>query len=136
MDTIERPKPIGRSLETLAVLALRATGADGYGLYEVDAATGKLTRRAGCGRTVSDLEGLGAEDGIHVSGNPSFPLRVDQHVVGILEFGISRNSLTPEKRQILERTARLIQALLGVFRDVQTHAQLAAQISELETDLA
>ena len=135
MDTIERPKPFGRSLETLAILALRATGAEGYTLYEIDAATGTLRRGASYGNGAPDLEGL-RPNGIQAAGRQTFPLHLGQRVIGILEFGISKNSLTPEKRKVLERTARLIQALLGVFRDVETQAQLAAQIGELEAGLA
>jgi len=136
MVLLGRPTPRRRSLETLAMLALRATGAGGYALYEADAATGALHRRAGCGSEVLGRNPLEAERELPVLEKLRFPLRTGPRMAGLLEFFIAKDNLTPEKLLILERTSRLVEAVLGGFQEVDTHIQLAAQISELEAELA
>ena len=138
MGTVIASTSLPRSVTTLAELAVRHVNAEGYALYEIHAPSGDLVLRAACGSplpTPKPRTELGAQNW-EVGGALSFPLFIEGDFVGLVAFALQDRSLTPAKRQILERTARILEVLLGLFRAVETQTQLAARISELEADLA
>jgi hypothetical protein len=137
MDPVRQTYRPARSLEALAALAMRYTNAAGCALYEVDAVNGSLIRRACCGSILEpedckELLVLGAK----ADGTESLALRSGDNLIGVLVFTFSPGSVTPEKRRTLERSARIVEGLLSLFRAGRTQAQLAARIGELEADLA
>jgi hypothetical protein len=127
--------PTWRSIHTLAEFAMRASGADGYALYEIDHA-GKLILRDSTGLPVADptdwkvTPGLVFRDGITVS---SYPLRGEDAVCGLFAFRFRGQVADQETLAILDRLTLVIEAVYHVPRST---VRLAARISSLDAELA
>jgi len=127
--------PTWRSIHTLAEFAMRASGADGYALYEIDDA-GELILRDSTGIPVADptdsnvTTGLIFRDDITVS---SYPLRAEDAVCGLFAFGFREQVADKERLAILDRLALVIQA---VYHVPPSTVRLAARISSLDAELA
>jgi hypothetical protein len=127
--------PTWRSIHTLAEFAMRASGADGYALYELGDA-GKLVLRDSTGLPLADptdwevTEGLIFRDDITVS---SYPLRGEDDVCGLFAFGFRGQVADKERLAILDRLALVIRAVYHVPRFT---VRLAARLSSLDAELA
>jgi hypothetical protein len=124
----EHDRPLPRSLQPLARIALKEAGADGYAIYQVNPA--------------SDLRELKfAEGAVAVSGEEgfivtSFPLRTGGEVTGVLAFVFRGAAASPHAQSVLERIAAAIEEVWRLSLLPETHARNAARIGELEADLA
>lgn len=123
------------SVSSLAELALRSSGADGYALYARDHCTGVLTARLSAGRNLPQPEDLSVRRGVverEGGAIASYPLRVENSVTGILAFSFRPLTLTDEKSAVLDRMANTIEK---VYCFPNAIAQVLARINRLETDL-
>lgn len=123
------------SISSLAELALRSSGADGYALYARDHCTGVLTARLSSGTNLPQPEDLSIRRGVverEGTEIASYPLQVEGSVTGILAFSFRPRSLTDEKSAVLGRMATIIER---VYAFPNAIAQLLARINRLETDL-
>jgi hypothetical protein len=118
-----------RSLQPLAQIALKESGAHGYAIYQVDPKT--------------DLRELKFSDGVPVpeSGEAgltvtSYPLRAADEVTGVLTFVFRGAAISIHARSVLERIAAVIEEVWRLSLLPQTHARNAARIGELEAELA
>ena len=113
---------------------MRRIQAQGCAVFEIDNAD-ELVRRFWCGVSVPNPEWDGQE--WKAIGALTIPLSIDGDFAGLIVYAWpSRFSVSPEKCQLLERTTRIIELLLGLFRAVDEQTRLAARIGELEADLA
>ena len=125
----EDNRPLPRSLQALAQLALKDAGADGYAIYQVDPVTELRELKFAWGVPVPES----SHAGFTVD---SFPLEVDEAVSGILTFVFRGNLVTAATRAVLEQVAG---AMKGVWRLALVpgmYARNAERIGELETTLA
>ena len=117
-----------RSLEPLALLAMKQAGAEGYAICEVDTETGppKLKLAGGTKAPETDAEGFTVS---------SHPLRAGK-TAGILTFVFRGAIITPDSHATIERIARVIEEVWRSSLVADTYAQKAARIGALETELA
>jgi hypothetical protein len=118
-----------RSLQPLALLALKEAGADGYAIYQVDPKTQARELKFSWGVPVPES----SEGGFTVD---SFPLRAADAVTGILVFVFRGSAITPAARAVLERIAGAIEEVWRLSLAPAAYARTAARIGELETELA
>jgi len=127
--------PLRQSVTSLALFAMYAAGADGYGLFEVDKANGALSLRDSNGLEMplwldpAD-RGIKSTEGIAVV---LFPLYVDAALAGSLAFVFRGSEIPGEKFSILSRLAAIIEAVRAL---PHTTAGLAARIGTLDAELA
>jgi len=134
MNTLTEPQRIPRSICSLATFTMRRIQANGFALFQIDN-TGELILHTRCGASVVEPEWNGQE--WRVTGGISIPLCLDGELVGLVAYAVpSLLALDSEMRELLIRTSRVIELLLGVFRAVEEQARFAARIGELEADLA
>jgi hypothetical protein len=120
---------IPRSLQPLALIALKEAGADGYAIYQIDPETDARELKFGWGASVPEA----GQDGFTLE---SFPLRMGDAVTGLLVFVFRGKAVSASVRAVLERIAGTIQAVWRLSLVPATYAQAAARIGELETELA
>jgi hypothetical protein len=131
-----RRDPLRQSVTSLALFAMYAAGADGYGVFEVDKANGAFSIRDSNGLEMpqwldpAGQSGIRTEDGIAVV---LFPLYVDAAVAGSLAFVFRANEVPAKKLSILSRLAAIIEAVHAL---PHTTAGLAARIGTLDAELA
>lgn len=120
---------IPRSLQPLALIALKETGADGYSIYQLDPQTEERELKFAWGTSVPEAEQAGlALD--------SFPLRVGDDVTGLLVFVFRGKTISPSARAVLERIVKTIEEVWRLSALPDAYARAAARIGELETELA
>jgi hypothetical protein len=117
------------SLQPLALLALRESGADGYAISDLDPTSGRRTLRFSYGMPIPELE----TEALSVA---EFPLRVEDVVTGILSFVFGHGAISAESRALLERIAVPVEAVWRLAHLPRTYAALAARAGELEAELA
>jgi hypothetical protein len=124
---VDRPLP--RSLQALAQIALADTGADGCAIYQVDPITElrELKFASGVPAPESDDAGFTVD---------SFPLQVGESVSGILTFVFRHSSVTRAKRAGLERVAGAIEGVWRLALLPGIYGRNAARVAELESELA
>src|ERR1700744_986598 len=105
-DRLQVDRPLPRSLQALAQIALADTGADGYAIYQVDPTTERRELKFASGISAPEAD----DAGFMVD---SFPLRVGESISGVLTLIFRRNAVTRSTRAGLERVARAIE---GVWR--------------------
>jgi hypothetical protein len=115
-------RPFPRSVQSLAQLSLRQSGADGFAIYQVDAAGGQVL-----------MYQEGAADGSYVA---SFPFKIDEGADGSLSFVFCNSSIGVSTQLLLERIARAIESVWQFSRAPERYAQMALRIGELEVELA
>ena len=123
----ERPLP--RSLQPLAQIALKDVGADGYAIYQVDPATELRELKFAWGVPVPEP----GDAGFTVD---SFPLRIGEAINGILIFVFRGGAIAPTTRVVLERVAGAIEGVWRLALVPGAYARNAARIGELEIELA
>jgi AmiR/NasT family two-component response regulator len=128
--------PLQQSVTSLALFAMYAAGAGGYGLFELDQANGALSLRDANGLEMpqwsdpAGQSGIQSRDGITVA---LFPLYVEATVAGSLAFVFLGYQIPEEKLLILSRMAAIIEAVHAL---PHTTAGLAARIGTLDAELA
>jgi len=128
--------PLRQSVTSLALFAMYAAGADGYSLFEIDEASGARLIRHSNGLAVppwldpDDESGVKRGDGIAVAW---FPLYLDAAFAGSLAFVFRGDDISEDKLSILNRFARIIEAVQAL---PHTTASLAARIGTLDAELA
>jgi hypothetical protein len=120
---------IPRSLQPLALIALKEAGADGYAIYQIDPGTEVRELKFAWGVSVPEA----SQDGFTVG---SFPLRVGDSVTGLLMFIFRGGAISPATRAVLERVAGTIEEVWRLSLVPDAYARAAARIGELETELA
>jgi hypothetical protein len=123
---VDRPLP--RSLQPLAQIALNDAGADGYAIYQVDPATESRELKFAWGVPVPEPGAAGFTV-------DSFPLRVGDATSGVLTF-VFRGVIAPATRAALERAASAIEVVWRLALVPDAYARNAARIGELEIELA
>lgn len=128
-DPGEDKRPLPRSLQALAQLALKGAGADGCAIYQV--------------HPISELRELKFAWGVPVpeSSDPrfavdSFPLQVDEAFNGILSFVFRGDLVAPATHAVLERVAGPMEGVWRLGLLPRIYARHAERIGELETGLA
>lgn len=118
-----------KSLEPLAEIAVRNSGAEGCAIYQVNSATGARELKFACGAAISEaaLAGLTMD---------SFPLHVDEEISGLIAFGFREAGVAKGKRPLMERIARSIEAIWRLALLPDAYARKAARIGHLEAELA
>jgi hypothetical protein len=117
------------SLEPLALLALRESGADGYALYEMDRENGSARLIASYGLALPGPE----EKGVYVV---SLSLFADTRVFGILSFTFRSEIASRNASPLLARAAHAIEAVWRLAHLRRAYADAAARVGELEAALA
>src|SRR3984957_5121893 len=120
---------IPRSVQPLALIALKEVGADGAALYQVDPQT--EARELGFAGGISVPESSGA--GFPVDW---FPLRAGDAVTGIVAFVFRGRVISPTAHAVLERIAGAIEEVWRLSLLSATYARDAARLGELESELA
>lgn len=112
---------IPRSLHSLALLAAREAGADGFAIY-ITASGGQREVKLSWGE-------LGPE-------SISFPLDAGEEESCLLAFTFRSQAIFPRVRPVLERLAGVIKDVWRLSLLPAAYARQAARIGELETALA
>jgi len=120
---------IPRSVQPLALIALKEVGADGCALYQVDPETEARQLEFAGGVSVPESSGAGfAVDW--------FPLRAGEAVTGIVAFAFRGRAISPAAHAVLERIAGAIEEVWRLSLLAATYARDAARLGELESELA
>jgi hypothetical protein len=117
------------SLEPLALIALKETGAEGFAFYRVASDAEARVLQLAWGTPVPEP----GDSGFTVD---SFPLRAGEAVTGILAFVFRGNAISPATRAVLERVAGVIEEVWRLSSLPLHYARRAALIGELESGLA
>jgi len=125
----ENSRPLPRSLQPLAQIALQKAGADGYAIYQLDTKTDLRELKFAAGAPVPESR----EEGSTVT---SFPLHAGDQVTGVLSFVFRGTTVPPGAQAVLERIAGAIEDVWRLSLVPQTYARDAARIGELEAELA
>jgi hypothetical protein len=129
MTTDPEHSAIPRSLQPLALIALKEAGADGYALYQLDPETEVRRLKYAWGLSVPES----VDAGLTVEW---FPLRSGEPVTGMLAFIFRDGVISPATRVVLERVAAAMAEVWRLSLVPASYAQNAARIGELETELA
>jgi hypothetical protein len=121
------------SLQPLALLGLRAAGADGCAICDFDPASGRRTLKFSCGVSVPDSEADSKSAPLSVA---EFPLRVEDRITGILAFVFRGAGISEEARAMLGRVAGQVEAVWRFGNLPEACATAAAKAGELEVELA
>jgi len=127
---------IWQSLRALTRFAQEASGADGYAVLEIDRSTEKLGIRDSGGvhcpfpRHLSVHREVRCCDGLTVS---SYPLHAEDGISGLLTFAFRATEIEQRNLDVLDRLARLIQAVYHLPRST---ARLVTKVGSLEVELA
>jgi hypothetical protein len=116
-----------RSLQPVALIAVRETGAGGCAICEVDA-DGAPRVVAAFGLPVPAVN----ENGVYVT---SLPLHIATGVSGSLSFVFQTEKEWRKSAPLLERAARSIEAVWRLARLRHVYAETAAHIGELQAEL-
>jgi hypothetical protein len=122
-------RPLPRSLQSLAQIALQRAGADGYAIYRLDPKTDSRELSFAGGAPVPQSR----VDGFIVS---SFPLHAGGDVTGVLSFVFRGTEIAAGAQAVLKRIAVAIEEVWRFSLVPQTYARNAARIGELEAALA
>ena len=118
----QNSRPFPRSVQSLAQLSLRQTGADGFAIYQLDPDGGQVL-----------LYREGPANGLEVV---SFPLQIDDGASANVAFVFCDTSIGVSTQLLLERIARAIESVWRFSRVPERYAQMALRIGELEVELA
>jgi hypothetical protein len=119
---------IPRSLQPLALIALKEAGAEGYAIYQVDPKTEVRELKFAWGVPVPE-----SGKGFTVD---SVPLRAGEAITGVITFVFRGYVIAPASRSIIERMAGAIEEVWRLSLVPAAYARNAARIGELETELA
>jgi hypothetical protein len=117
------------SFAPLALLAMRETGAAGYGLYAYESGDTVPVRLYGCGLPIP----AGPQEGLAVV---RFEFQVENRKVGFLAFVFRASAVADEANRVLERLARTLESVWSLFVTPQTAIELAKRISRRQAELA
>jgi hypothetical protein len=116
------------SFAPLAALAMRETGAAGYGLYAYESGGTVPVRLYGCGLPIP----AGPQPGLAVA---QFGLQVEHRKVGFIAF-VFRAPVPEEAIRTLEQLARTLESVWSLFVTPQKVIELARRISRRQAELA
>jgi hypothetical protein len=128
--------PLRQSVNSLALFAMYAAGADGYAIFEIDGACGALVVHHSNGLPVPPWLDPGGQfgvvrrDGLAVA---SYPLHANAVLSGSLAFVFRGNEIPDEQLSILNRLTAVIEVVQAL---PHTTASLAARIGILDAELA
>jgi hypothetical protein len=129
------PAATRQTVDDLLQFALRASEADGYALYELDAGANLVLR------TGESISGFDPKHVPLVRGSISYrgfvvkcyPLRGEDKTIGLITFAFRRGEIFREQLVVLDR---LLQIIETVYRLPSATARLASRVSSLEVELA
>jgi hypothetical protein len=128
--------PLRQSVTSLALFAMYAAGAEGYGLFEIDGASDAPSIRHSNGLAVPQWLDPGDESSVQSAGGlvvALFPLYVVGALAGSLAFVFRGSEISEDKLSILSRFAAIIETVHAL---PHTTASLAARIGTLDAELA
>lgn len=125
-------QPFRNSLSTLAALAMRETGAEGYGYFERVGENGALKRLFSRGVTIMETA-LDAEP--RPASLATYPLRRNDLVDGILAFAFPNPWEPSGVRVRLDQIAERIAMVWSASGTPQHYHDLIVRLGELETQL-
>jgi ANTAR domain len=131
----EHSKSQSESIATLARLALRYSGADGYSLYALEHSSGALIAHSSAGSRLPQPEELTVNQSTSICDGRivrSYPLRFSGSVVGILAFSLNGDSITEQQDAVLDRVAKSIETIYCL---PYVAAELFAKVNVLETEI-
>jgi hypothetical protein len=117
------------SFAPLALLALRETGAAGYGLYAYESGSTVPVRLYGCGLPIP----AGPQPGLAAA---RFALQVENRKVGFIAFVFRAPAVPEEANRALERLARTLESVWSLFVTPPAVIELAKRISRRQAELA
>jgi hypothetical protein len=129
-------RPLPRSLQPLAQIALKEAGADGYAIYQVDPKTDVRELKFAGGAPVPESGAAVPQSGDAGFTVTSFPLHAGDEVTGVLAFVFRPAAVSPRAQSVLERIASAIEEVWRLSLIPQAYARNAARIGELEAELA
>jgi ANTAR domain len=132
----EDNRPLPRSLQPLAQIALQEAGADGYAIYQVDPKTDARELKFAGGAPVPESGAAVPKSGNAGCTVTSFPLHAGDEVTGVLTFVFRDAAVFPRAQSVLERIASAIEEVWRLSLVPETYARNAARIGELEAELA
>jgi hypothetical protein len=132
----EDSRPLPRSVQPLARIALKEAGAHGCAIYQVDPKTDLRELKFADGVPVPESGAAVPRSGDAGLTVTSFPLHAGEEVTGVLTFVFRGAAVSPDARSVLERIAAAIEEVWRLSLLPQTYARNAARIGELEAELA
>jgi ANTAR domain len=121
-----KTKPFRNSLETLAEIALRETGAQGYAFFEKSAITGSLIRLAGGGAIIPDVTPPARSPAL-----VEYPLRIDGVISASVAFAFGAETEAMQLKPQLDRIAATIQTVWAA--SAERYLDLIERVARLET---
>lgn len=123
-------KPFQNSLETLAKLALRETGAQGYAFFERSTVAGSLILLAGGGAIIPEVT-----PPARTPARVEYPLRINTVINASLAFGFATEVEAARSRPQLDRIVATIQTIWAATTAAEGYSDLIDRVANLETRL-
>jgi ANTAR domain len=123
-------KPFQNSLETLAQIALRETGAQGYAFFERSNVTGSLIRLAGGGVIIPEVRPPARTPAL-----VEYPLRINEVINASVAFAFGADAEAAQSRPQLDRIAATVQTIWAAAGAAERYADLIDRVANLETQL-
>ncbi len=101
-------EPFRDSLCSIALIGMRAAGAEGFAFFEKLEGVGSLRRLAGCGTPIPESALIAGYAGLGVI---AYPLRSQGTIDGILAFAFPEVPVPPEARTPLDRVQATVASL-------------------------
>jgi hypothetical protein len=123
-------KPFQNSLETLAEIALRETGAQGYAFFERSTVTGSLILLAGGGAIIPEVTPPARTPAL-----VEYPLRINEVINASVAFAFATEAEGAQSRPQLDRIAATIQTIWAAAAAAEGYSDLIDRVANLETRL-
>jgi hypothetical protein len=123
-------EPFRNSLSALALVAMRAAGADGYAFFERLSGSETPRRLAAFGATIPESAVTGGSPRVL-----SYSLRTNGVLDGVLAFAFSEPSELVDARIQMDHLARTISAVWAVSETTHRYVYMIERISSLEAQL-
>jgi ANTAR domain len=125
-----KTKPFHNSLETLAEIALRETGAQGYAFFERSTVTGSLILLAGGGPIIPQVTPPTRTPAL-----VEYPLRINEVINASVAFAFAPEAEAAQSRPQLDRIAATIQTIWAAAAATEGYSNLIVRVANLETRL-
>jgi hypothetical protein len=123
-------KAFRNSLETLAQIALRETGAQGYAFFERSSSGGALILLAGGGAVIPQVAPH-ARTPVLVE----YPLRTNEAINASVAFAFGTEAEAAQSRPHLDRIAATVQTIWAAAVAAERYSDLIDRVADLETRL-
>jgi len=123
-------KAFRNSLETLAQIALRETGAQGYAFFERSSDSGSLILLAGGGAVIPQVA-----PPTRTRALVEYPLRTNETINASVAFAFGKESEAEQSRPHLDRIAATVQTIWAAAAAAERYSDLIDRVADLETRL-